>query len=54
VAGLTERSAPFRMWVCFLLRVAAGRGFIPGVAGREMAIRRASRAAGSLRTTNRG
>jgi len=44
VAGLTERYAPFRMWVCFLLRVAAGRGIIPGVAGREMAIRRAPRA----------
>jgi DNA-3-methyladenine glycosylase II len=43
VAGLTELYAPFRMWVCFLLRVAAGRGIIPGLTGREMPIRRASR-----------
>jgi DNA-3-methyladenine glycosylase II len=43
VAGLTDEYAPYRMWVCFLLRVAAGRGIIPGLAGREMAIRRASR-----------
>lgn len=43
VAGLTAAYAPYRMWVCFLLRVAAGRGIIAGVAGREMAIRRASR-----------
>jgi len=42
-AGLTDLYAPYRMWVCFLLRVAAGRGIIPGLAGREMAIRRASR-----------
>jgi DNA-3-methyladenine glycosylase II len=42
LASLTERYAPYRMWVCFLLRVAAGRGIIPGLAGREMAIRRAS------------
>jgi hypothetical protein len=33
------------MWVCYLLRVAAGRkGLIEGVAGREMALRRAARA----------
>jgi DNA-3-methyladenine glycosylase II len=44
VARLTELYAPYRMWVCFLLRVAAGQGIIPGLAGREMAIRRASRA----------
>ena len=43
VARLTAVYAPYRMWVCFLLRVAAGRGIIAGVAGREMAIRRASR-----------
>jgi DNA-3-methyladenine glycosylase II len=43
VARLTAVYAPYRMWVCFLLRVAAGRGIIPGVAGREMAIRRATR-----------
>ncbi len=43
VAELTASYAPYRMWVCFLLRVAAGRGIIPGLAGREMAIRRATR-----------
>ncbi len=43
VRRLTDAYAPYRMWVCFLLRVAAGRGMIPGLAGREMAIRRASR-----------
>jgi len=42
VKRLTDAYAPYRMWVCFLLRVAAGRGIIPGLAGREMAIRRAS------------
>ncbi len=41
VAELTASYAPYRMWACFLLRVAAGRGIIPGLAGREMAIRRA-------------
>jgi DNA-3-methyladenine glycosylase II len=41
VKQLTDAYAPYRMWVCFLLRVAAGRGLIPGVAGRESAIRRA-------------
>lgn len=43
VERLTAVYSPFRMWVCFLLRVAAGRNVIPGLAGREMAIRRASR-----------
>jgi DNA-3-methyladenine glycosylase II len=43
VKQLTGSYSPYRMWVCFLLRVAAGRGIIPGLAGREMAIRRASR-----------
>ena len=38
---LTDKFGPFRMWVCFLLRVAVGRGLIEGVAGREMALRRA-------------
>ena len=37
---LTEPCAPFRMWVCFLLRVAVDRGLIEGVAGKEMALRR--------------
>jgi hypothetical protein len=46
VHELTASYAPYRMWVCFLLRVAAGRGIIPGLAGREMAIRRAGRAEG--------
>ena len=39
---LTSAYRPFRMWVCFLLRVAADRGLIPGVNGREGAIRRAA------------
>lgn len=33
VQRLTEAYRPFRMWVCFLLRVAAGRGLIPGAGG---------------------
>ena len=41
IERLTDLYRPFRMWVCFLLRVAAGkRGIIPGMADREMAIRR--------------
>lgn len=45
ITALTDRFRPFRMWVCYLLRVAAGRrGLIEGVAGREMALRRAARA----------
>ena len=43
VRRLTDAYAPYRMWVCFLLRVAAGRNIIPGLVGREMAIRRATR-----------
>jgi 3-methyladenine DNA glycosylase/8-oxoguanine DNA glycosylase len=39
---LTDRYRPFRMWVCFLLRVAPGRGIIPGIAGRETSIRRSA------------
>ena len=46
VAALTEPYSPFRMWVCFLLRVAVGRGLIEGVAGREMGLRRQHRAKG--------
>ncbi len=42
IMELTEAYAPYRMWVCFLLRVAAGRGVITGLAGREMKIRRAA------------
>jgi DNA-3-methyladenine glycosylase II len=44
VAELTELYRPFRMWVAFLLRVAAGRGLVPGVSGREGGIRRRARA----------
>lgn len=40
LSRLTEPYAPFRMWVCFLLRVAVNRGLIEGVAGTEMALRR--------------
>lgn len=41
VRELTDVYRPWRMWVCSLLRVAAGRaGLIPGIQGHEMAIRR--------------
>src|SRR5215472_1244403 len=40
LGALAEPLRPYRMWACFLLRVAAGRGIIPGVAGREGTIRR--------------
>lgn len=43
VARLSQAYSPFRMWVCFLLRVAVGRGLIEGVAGKEMALRRQHR-----------
>ena len=43
VRRLTDLYRPYRMWVCYLLRVAAARGIIPGISGREMAIRRAPR-----------
>jgi DNA-3-methyladenine glycosylase II len=43
VQQLTDAYSPYRMWVCFLLRVAAGRNLIPGLSGREMAIRRAAK-----------
>jgi DNA-3-methyladenine glycosylase II len=39
---LTDVYRPFRMWVCFLLRVAANRGLIPGVIERAGSIRRAA------------
>jgi DNA-3-methyladenine glycosylase II len=39
VARLSEAFRPYRMWVCVLLRVAANRGLLPGIRGREMAIR---------------
>jgi hypothetical protein len=42
---VVRKVRPFRMWVCYLLRAAAGRkGLIEGVAGREMSLRRAARA----------
>jgi len=38
----TNQYRPWRMWVCYLLRVAAGSaGLIEGIAGREVAIRQA-------------
>jgi DNA-3-methyladenine glycosylase II len=40
VRDLTDTYSPFRMWVCFLLRVAVNRGLIEGVAGNEMTLRR--------------
>ena len=43
VRGLTDPYSPFRMWVCFLLRVAVNRGLIGGVAGNEMNLRRRHR-----------
>ena len=42
VERLSEVFRPFRMWVCFLLRVAANRELVPGIRGREMAIRRSA------------
>lgn len=42
IGSLTEVYRPFRMWVCFLLRVAANRGLIGGVSERQGAIRRAA------------
>jgi DNA-3-methyladenine glycosylase II len=42
LASLTDAYRPYRMWVAFLLRVAASRGVIPGLAGREGDVRRAS------------
>jgi DNA-3-methyladenine glycosylase II len=41
IRRLTEPHRPYRMWVCFLLRVAAGRGLVGGIAGREREIRAA-------------
>ena len=44
LAELTEPLRPWRMWVCYLLRVAAGRAdLIEGVRGREMTLRRGHR-----------
>jgi DNA-3-methyladenine glycosylase II len=46
VSRLTDAYRPYRMWVTFLLRVAAGRGVIPGLAGRESEIRGGARGRG--------
>lgn len=43
VRELTDLYRPYRMWSCFLLRVAAGRGLVAGVKGREGQIRQAGR-----------
>jgi len=52
VNRLTDVYRPFRMWVCFLLRVAANRGLITGVRERQATIRRAAHGrAGSSRKT---
>jgi len=40
---ITDKHRPYRMWVGVLLRVAAARGVIPGIAGRERRIRDAAR-----------
>ena len=37
VRRLTDRLRPYRMWACFLLRVAAGRGLIAGLSPRPAA-----------------
>lgn len=42
IERLTEPYRPYRMWATFLLRVAANRGLIPGISGREMRIREAA------------
>jgi len=46
VRQLTEVYSPFRMWVCFLLRVAVNRGLIEGISGNEMSLRRRHRGSG--------
>lgn len=46
VARLTDAYRPYRMWAAVLLRVAANRGAIPGLSGREGAIRNAATTVG--------
>jgi DNA-3-methyladenine glycosylase II len=53
VASITDAYRPYRMWAAVLLRVAAGRGAIPGMSGRESDIRRASATAAG-RSRHRG
>jgi DNA-3-methyladenine glycosylase II len=43
VERMTELYRPWRTWVAVLPRIAAGRGYIPNVEGREGQIRRAAR-----------
>jgi DNA-3-methyladenine glycosylase II len=45
VARITDLYRPYRMWAAVLLRVAANRGAIPGLSGRESEVRRAARPA---------
>ncbi|MDQ6885468.1 MAG: DNA-3-methyladenine glycosylase 2 family protein [Candidatus Dormibacteraeota bacterium] len=49
VDRLTQAYRPFRMWVCFLLRVAANRGLIDSVSERAGAIRGAAKPVGHRR-----
>ena len=42
VQAITQRFSPYRMWVCFLLRVSIDRGLVSGVTGREGTIKRAA------------
>jgi DNA-3-methyladenine glycosylase II len=54
IAELVELYRPFRMWVAFLLRVAAARGMLGGIGGREGAIRRRTRSALPAELRSRG
>ena len=42
VARITDAYRPYRMWAAVLLRVAASRGAIPGLSGREGEVRKAA------------
>jgi DNA-3-methyladenine glycosylase II len=53
VRRITEAYRPFRMWTCFLLRIAAARGEIPGITERAGAIRSAARGPGVRRALPR-
>jgi DNA-3-methyladenine glycosylase II len=52
IARLTDVYRPWRTWVCVLLRFAAGRGIVQGVAGRESEIRRRSHSHGATLTSS--
>jgi DNA-3-methyladenine glycosylase II len=43
IERITDVYRPWRTWVAVLVRFAAGRGYIPNVAGREGRIRRGAR-----------